>query len=209
MEGLEDRDAMYCQDLISEDDLREFLNWAIINKEDIAAFADAFEGGSGEAGEKTEYIVKMFLLYNEYLGSDWKYQDIAKYLNIMKFPYAAIRPKFVRDGIITLDLGSYSSVAAIDEQITALDNIIDSDEKNFIKSIFDNDGSIKPFFRMPNDDNTAMQHAEAEKTNYLSTLSKILNCRYSDQVLDKSKITEKNRDILESIFEKIRSGTIH
>lgn len=201
----DEREAMYCQDIISEDDLRGFLNWMIINPDDISDFAAVFENGVN--GGKTEYLVRMFLLYNEYLGSDWKDEDIARFSNIMKSPYAAIRPKFVRNGIITLDLGNYSSSAAIDSQINALDAITSDDEKKFMKIIFGDD-SVRAFFRYPDERNSYMRHAIAERTDHIGALSKILNCRYSDQLTDKL-VTEKNRDTLESIFEKIRSGTIH
>lgn len=224
---LENRGIMFCADMISEDDLRGFLNDAIINAEDVGKFGKLVESGFADAAGKTAYLATLFLLYNEYLGCDWddigdisaySYPNIecraaysgkhaAKPLDFMESPYSAIRPKFVRDHIITLDMRHYDSLEAIEDQISALDNAISDDERKLIKGIFGGE-SVEPLFRMPNEGNTVMNHATAERTEYLHKLSLILNCRYSDQLIY-DFVTAENRDLLESVFEKIRSGTIH
>lgn len=134
--------------------------------------------------------------------------------------YGNIKSKFIRDNICTLSYKNYQKEYVLNE--TTYDNILDQmkvvvenfndEEKTFLKTFFviSDDANIDDniakclkdnFIRI--ETNNEIKKSGIEKsTDYLSRLSLILNGRNSDTETYKSSV-------LESIFNKIRLGTIN
>lgn len=134
--------------------------------------------------------------------------------------YGNIKSKFIRDNICTLSYKNYQK--EYDLNGTKYDNILDQmkvvvenfndEEKTFLKTFFviSDDANIDDniakclkdnFIRI--ETNNEIKKSGIEKsTDYLSRLSLILNGRNSDTETYKSSV-------LESIFNKIRLGTIN
>ncbi len=204
--------TMPCSDIITDDGMREFLHQLMINEDDMNAvsglYSESSKSANGKIG-KTDFITKMFLAYNERIGIDKFMLPVEEdERNAMLSPYASIRAKFVRDRIITLDFGHYSSIEAMNDQIAAVDAGLSDEEKHLLAEVFDGEQTVRNLVRMPESE-SKMAHAKAEKTEYLTKLSKILNNAYAVQVADQSLVCDENAALLESIFDKIDTGTIH
>lgn len=204
--------TMPCSDIITDDGMREFLHQLMINEDDMNAvsglYSESSKSANGKIG-KTDFITKMFLAYNERIGIDKLMLPVEEdERNAMLSPYASIRAKLVRDRIITLDFGHYSSIEAMNDQIAAVDAGLSDEEKHLLAEVFDGEQTVRNLVRMPENE-SKMAHAKAEKTEYLTKLSKILNNAYADQVADPNLVCDENAALLESIFDKIDTGTIH
>ena len=228
---------MLVSNIIGKNKISSMLDFLIVSREDLFFFGDLLENINKSVQEKIIYLLYNEYIslhelesYSEGSGNteNTHAENVKNAVNAVleKFDtdtysifntiYGNIKSKFIRDNICTLSYKNYQKEYNLNE--TTYDNILDQmkvvvenfndEEKTFLKTFFaitsDDDIAkcLKDNFIRIETNNEIKKSGIEKSTDYLSKLSLILNGRNSDTETYKSSV-------LESIFNKIRLGTIN
>jgi hypothetical protein len=119
---------MICSDLITLDNVRDYLDWELITKDDIINMTNMFQRISkltdSTAITNANYAQNaiIFLLYNEYvsfskINSDTLWSAITSNDGVKALlanPYSRIRKKYIRDYILNMTYSKYGNQTSLE-----------------------------------------------------------------------------------------------